>query len=144
MHQIISHSKSFPSMGSKKIRIVEVKNLPQNGPFCLPLFPFTQVCTVVTAKFAISSYFSKMHTVFLCYLALKWAIGKSSGLSNPWHQIHGIEFWFRTIWFQKGHENDSIQKITFNVPNFLLKFLGVFGIHRLSTIIIFHKLYEII
>ena len=38
------------------------------------------------------------------------------------------------IW--KCHENDSMQKITFNGPNFLWKFLGVFGIHRLITIII--------
>ena len=46
------------------------------------------------------------------------------------------KFRFRTIWVQKGHENDSMQEINFNVPNFLWKFLGVFGIHRLITIII--------
>ena len=46
------------------------------------------------------------------------------------------KFWFRTIWFRNGHENYSIQKITFNWPNFLWKFLRVFGIHRLITIII--------
>ena len=46
------------------------------------------------------------------------------------------KFRFRTIWFQKGHENDSMQKINFNGPNFLWKFLGVSGIHRLITIII--------
>ena len=46
------------------------------------------------------------------------------------------KFRFRTIWFRKGHENDSMQKITFNGPNFLWNILGVFGIHRLITIII--------
>ena len=40
-------------------KILEVKKSPQNGSFCLPLFLFTQVCAVVTAKSVIQSYFSK-------------------------------------------------------------------------------------
>jgi len=63
-------------------QIVEVKKSPQNGTFCLPLFLVTQVCTVVTDLSAIGSYSPKLLTVFPCYLALKWAIGMSSGLSN--------------------------------------------------------------
>ena len=63
-------------------KIVEVKKSPRT--FCLPLFLVTQVCTVVTAKSAIGSYCSKLPIVFPCYLALKLAIGKSSGLSNHW------------------------------------------------------------
>ena len=51
-------------------------------------------------------------------------------------QIDGIEIWLRTIWFRKGHDNDSMQKINFSGPNFLWKFLGVSGIYRLITIII--------
>ena len=47
-----------------------------------------------------------------------------------------LKFWFRTIWFRKGHENDSMQKINFSGPNFLWKFLGVSGIYKLITIII--------
>ena len=54
-------------------------------------------------------------------------------------QIDGIEILiqnYMVLRFQKGHENDSMQKITFNGPNFLWKFLGVSGIYRLITIII--------
>ena len=65
-------------------KIFEVKKSPRNGTFCLPLFLVTQVYAVVTAKSAIGWYYSKLPIVFTCYLALKWAIGKSSGLSNRW------------------------------------------------------------
>ena len=44
-------------------KIFEVKKLPRNGTFCLPLFLVTQVWAVVMAKFAIGSYLSKLPNV---------------------------------------------------------------------------------
>ena len=66
---------------------------------------------------------------------------QSHNYNLSFHKLHeryssDQKFWFRTIWFWKGHENYLMQKITFNGPNFRWKFLGVFGIHRLTTIII--------
>ena len=44
-------------------KMVEIKKSSQYGTFCLPSFLTTQVWVVVTAKFSIGSYFSKLPNV---------------------------------------------------------------------------------